>query len=170
MTDPSPTAKAGDLPVSGNGTAPSPRKPRYCAHCGHEITAPPPTAERFGEPFCSEGHAEEFASGVRAARVRAAAAGEAATTMPAPEAGGQPAPAAPSGQWKMALKMAACCGLPILALVVLAGGGGALLGAAGAALPLLAALACPLAMFFMMRGMMKGQHGDKRPPRDGDER
>ena len=89
--------------------------------------------------------------------------------MPDPETRAQPAPAAPSGQWKTALKMAACCGLPILALVVLAGGGGVLLGAAGDALPLLAALACPLAMFFMMRGMMKGQHGDKRSPRDGEQ-
>lgn len=168
MTDPSPTAKTGDFRVSGNGTAPPPGKPRYCAYCGHVITTAPPSTERFGEPFCSESHAEEFASGVRAARVQAAAAGEAAP-MPSPEAGGRPAPAAPSGQWRMALKMAACCGLPILALVVLAGGGGALLGAAGAALPLLAALACPLGMFFMMRAMMKGQHGDKRPPRDGDE-
>jgi hypothetical protein len=168
MSDPSPTARTGDVPMSGNGTAPPAGKPRYCAYCGHEITAPTPSVERFGESFCSEDHAEEFASGVRAARVQAAAAGQAAT-IPDPAAAEQPAPAAPSGQWKMALKMAACCVLPMLALVVLAGGGGALLGAAGAALPLLAALACPLAMFFMMRAMMKGQHGDKRSPRDGDE-
>ncbi|MGH7419574.1 MAG: DUF2933 domain-containing protein [Candidatus Rokuibacteriota bacterium] len=49
--------------------------------------------------------------------------------------------------------MGACCGLPLLALVFLAGGGGALLGAGAAVLPLLAVLACPLGMFFMMRAM-----------------
>ena len=160
MTDPSPAAKTDDLPVSGNGTAPRPVASRYCAHCGHEVIDPAPATERFGEAFCSEGHAAEFASGVRAARVQAAATA-AGVTMVKPEAGGQPAQAAKPGQWKMALKMAACCGLPMLALVVLAGGGGALLGAAGAVLPLLAALACPLGMFFMMRMMMKGGHEDK---------
>lgn len=168
MKEPSPTTRTGDLPLFGNGTAPARATPRYCAYCGHEITAPTPVAERFGEPFCSEDHAEQFASGVRSARVMAAAAGMAAT-MRQPDAGAPPTPAARSGQWTMALKMAACCGLPILALVVLAGGGGALLGAAGAALPLLAALACPLAMFFMMRGMMRGRHGDRQPPRRHDE-
>jgi hypothetical protein len=90
-------------------------------------------------------------------------------TVTKPEADGKPAPAAKPGQGKMALKMAACCGLPMLALVVLAGGGAALLGAAGAVFPLLAALACPLGMFFMMRGMMKKGKGDNRPPRDGEQ-
>jgi len=168
MADPSPTAKTGDLPISGNGTGPRPGAPRYCAHCGHEVIDPASAAARFGEAFCSEGHAEEFANGVRAARVQAAATA-AAATMVKPEAGEQPAPAVRPGQWRMALKMAACCGLPMLALVVLAGGGGAQLGAAGAVLPLLALLACPLGMFFMMRGMMKGGQGDKRPPRDGEQ-
>jgi hypothetical protein len=32
-----------------------------------------PSIERFGERFCSEAHAEEFAAGVRAARMQAAA-------------------------------------------------------------------------------------------------
>jgi hypothetical protein len=63
--------------------------------------------------------------------------------------------------------MAACCGAPLLALVLLAGGGGALLGAAGAALPLLLALACPLGMFFMMRAMMGGRQGHKPDGRNG---
>jgi hypothetical protein len=80
----------------------------------------------------------------------------------------QPAGAAKPSSWKMALKRAACCGVPMLALVVLAGGGGALLGAAGAVLPLLLFLACPLGMFFMMRGMAKtGQDG--RDKGDGGE-
>lgn len=168
MADPSPTAKTSDLIVSGNGTDPSQAAPRYCAFCGQEVIQLAPAPERFGEVFCSEGHAEEFASGVRAARVQAAAAADAVTDAK-PEADGKPAPAAKPGHGKMALKMAACCGLPVLALAVLAAGGGALLGVAGAALPLLAALACPIGMFFMMRAMMKGGQGDKRPPRDAEK-
>lgn len=70
----------------------------------------------------------------------------------------EPAVDVPRAQgWKRYLKLGASCALPVLALLVLAGGGGALLGAAGAVLPLLAALACPLAMYFMVRGMMKTQ-------------
>lgn len=155
-----------DVAISGDGAGPT--APRYCAYCGHEVIPLMPAAERFGEVFCSEGHATEFASGVRAARVQAAATAD-VVTMVKPEVAGQPAPAAKPGHGKMALKMAACCGLPMLALAVLAGGGGALLGAAGAVLPLLAMLACPLGMFFMMRGMMKGGQKDKRPPRDGEQ-
>lgn len=165
MTEPSAGPKM-DVAISGNGVGAA--APRHCAFCGNETLPGLAVPERFGEVFCSEAHAEEFASGVRAARVQAAATAD-AVTLTKPEAGGQPAPAAKPGHWKMALKMAACCGVPMLALVVLAGGGGALLGAAGAALPLLAALACPLGMFFMMRAMMKGGQGDKRPPRDGEQ-
>jgi len=124
--------------------------------------------ERFGEAFCSEGHAEEFVQEVRAARIQAAAlrTAEPATTETArPE---QPAARAPKQQgWKRYLKMGACCGLPLLALVFLAGGGGALLGAAGALLPLLAVFACPLGMYFMMRSMAKMEH--KENPEDKRE-
>jgi hypothetical protein len=155
-----------DVVISPNGSGPA--TPRYCAFCGQEIAHLAQTPERFGEVFCSEEHAEEFAGGVRAARVQAAATAD-AVAVTKPEAEGPPAPAAKPAGWKMALKMAVCCGLPILALVVLAGGGGAVLGAGAAVLPLLATLACPLAMFFMMRAMMKSGHDDKRrPPRDGD--
>ena len=154
-----------DVAISSTGAGSA--APRHCAFCGQEIVHAPPAPERFGEVFCSEGHAEEFASGVRSARVQAAAAAD-AVMVPKPETDRAPAPAAKPGHWRMALKMAACCGLPMLALVVLAGGGGALLGAAGAALPLLATLACPLGMFFMMRAMMKSGQKDKRPPRDGE--
>ncbi|MGH2610308.1 MAG: DUF2933 domain-containing protein, partial [Tepidiformaceae bacterium] len=93
-----------------------------------------------------------------------AAASEAAEPAAA-GAVGATAVAAKGWSWKQALKMAACCGAPMLALVVLAGGG-ALLGAAGAVLPLLAALACPLGMFFMMRAMWKGH---QQPPKDNDQ-
>ncbi len=124
---------------------------RYCAFCGAEV-GQEGAPERFGEIFCSGPHAEEFVKGVRATRAQIAVAGggevqRADGTTPEPPTG-----AAKHWDLKMALKMAACCGAPLLALVVLAGGGGALLGAAGALLPLLALLACPLGMYFMMRG------------------
>jgi len=41
-----------------------------------------------------------------------------------------------------------------------------LLGAAGALLPVLAVLACPLGMYFMMRGMSKGH---QQQPKDKDQ-
>jgi hypothetical protein len=151
--------------ISRNGPRPARAgQARYCAYCGIEVDheAPP---ERFGEPFCSEAHAEEFVRDVRAARARAVASGATEIQRTADEAASAQSAGAPSSSsWKRALKMAACCGLPILALVILAGGGGALLGAANAVLPLLLFLACPLAMFFMMRGMTRmGQHDkDKR--------
>lgn len=167
MADSSPTGKTGDRIISGNGTDPRHTAGRFCAFCGQGIVeagAP----ERFGEAFCSEAHADEFATGVRAARVQLAAAADvvpaATTEAPSPSA----ATAKPA-HWKMALKMAACCAAPLLVGIVLAGGGAALFGAAAGALPLLAALACPLGMFFMMRAMMKGGQGDKRPPRDGEQ-
>jgi len=139
-------SRNGPPPVRATGQA------RYCAFCGTEVGqggAP----ERFGEIFCSDAHAEEFVTGVRAVRVQATA----------PE---QPTGAAKPWDWKMALKMAACCGAPLLALVVLAGGGGALLGAAGSLLPFLAFLACPLGMYFMMRGTSKGH---QQQPKDKDQ-
>jgi len=55
----------------------------------------------------------------------------------------------------------------LLALVFLLGGGSAVLGAASGLLPLLALLACPLGMYFMMRSMSK--MGNKGNPGDKDE-
>jgi Protein of unknown function (DUF2933) len=57
-----------------------------------------------------------------------------------------------------------CWGAPLLVVTfVLAGGTGVVAGAAGAVLPFLAALACPLGMYFMMRGMSKmGDHGNTK--------
>jgi hypothetical protein len=141
------------------------RPARYCGYCGTEIGGAGPP-ERFGELFCSEAHAEEFVQGVRAARVQAAAVAETLSTSHADQAAAEsPAGgAAKPWSWNTALKMAACCGAPLLALVPLAGGGGVLLGAAGAALPLLLALACPVGMFFMMRAMMKGHSDQPKGP------
>ena len=152
MTELSREKNATSLKISENGKPrDEARGARYCAFCGVAAGSDGAAPERFGEVFCSVGHAEEFVKGVRAARANAVAAA---------------AVAAKGRSWKQALKMAACCGAPMLALVVLAGGGGALLGAAGALLPLLAALACPLGMFFMMRAMSKGH---QQQPKDNDQ-
>ena len=143
---------------------------RYCALCGVDADINGPGTERFGEAFCSEGHAEEFVREVKAARVQAAAA----LAAQAPDTEVQQAETQAAGTpkqqgWKRYLKWGACCGAPLLALVVLAGGGGALLGATGAVLPYLAFLACPIGMYFMMRGMSKT--GQKENPQDkGDEK
>ncbi len=152
MTEPARPSKT-TAALSGNGAAAPLSEHRYCAYCGRELDRSAAEIERFGEPFCSDAHAEAFVSGVRAARVQASA-----TLEPAQAGAGvgdQPSAEPAAWNWKRLAKMAVCCGAPMLALVVLAGGGGALLGAAGSVLPLLIALACPLGMFFAMRGMMK---------------
>lgn len=155
-------------PMDGKGSRVKRPPGGYCAFCGGDADGHGLATERFGEVFCSDGHAEEFVNELRAARIQAAAlrTAEPATTETArPE---QPGARALKQQgWKRYLKMGACCGLPLLALVFLAGGGGALLGAAGALLPLLAVLACPLGMYFMMRSMAKMEH--KENPEDKRE-
>ncbi len=128
----------------------------YCAYCGTDLVDAAPAGRRFGEPFCSEAHADAFVSEARAARVEGAAL---ATESSGGEARAERAgdgPQEPATRvWSLGrlLKLAVCCGAPLLALVFLAGGGGALLGAGVAVLPYLALLACPLAMFFMVRRM-----------------
>jgi hypothetical protein len=74
----------------------------------------------------------------------------------------------PPGQrgWRNYLKRGACWGAPLLMLLAIPliwSGGWAATG--GSVLSALALLACPLGMYFMMRGMMGMQHGnDPRPP------
>ncbi|MGH7378256.1 MAG: DUF2933 domain-containing protein, partial [Candidatus Methylomirabilales bacterium] len=75
------------------------------------------------------------------------------------------------GPWSL-LKMGACCGgaLLLFALVPLvAGGGGALAGVGVSLLSIAALLACPLGMYFMMRGMQRMEHRGKEagPERPG---
>ncbi|MBI3105581.1 MAG: DUF2933 domain-containing protein [Candidatus Rokubacteria bacterium] len=152
-------SRNGPPPLQAAGQA------RYCAFCGAEV-GQEGAPERFGEIFCSDAHAEEFVTGVRAVRGEGAVAGGAEIQRTGETAPEQPTGAAKPWDWKMALKMAACCGAPVLALVVLAGGGGALLGAAGSLLPVLAFLACPIGMYFMMRGMSKGH---QQQPKDKDQ-
>jgi len=130
----------------------------YCPVCGRD--AADAAIFRFGEYFCSEAHVAEFASEVR---VRGAAPAEAARRVTPAEA----TPSAPKkgGTWSL-LKMGACCGggLLLLALIPLvAGTGGAFAAVGSSVLTLAALLACPLGMYFMMRGMRRMDHGGKEP-------
>ncbi len=134
---------------------PTVKERTYCAYCGVDLDRGAEVPKRFGEPFCGDAHADAFVQEARAAKVESAGGAD-QTTAAAPTRG----QASSGWDLKRALKMAACCGLPLLAVVFLAGGGGALLGAGAAVLPLLAVLACPLAMFFMMRGMQGYGKGD----------
>ena len=138
----------------------------HCAYCGDGIPAEAASNERFGERFCSEQHAEAFAEGVRAQRIAAVARREdaqgAASATPT---------AIPQGR-KDRLKRVACWVAPLLLLLaipLLASGGA--LAAGGSVLSLLAVLACPLGMYFMMRTMGGTHRGDAqhRGPRPEGE-
>jgi hypothetical protein len=127
----------------------------HCPVCGMEVTSP--VEVRFGETFCSRNHADEFVAKVQAARIQAAAA---LTEPPSPA----PASTSKPRDWKHYVKLGICVGAPLLALALLVGRGGAVLGAAGALLPVLALLACPLAVYFLMRSMPKmaeNPHGEE---------
>jgi hypothetical protein len=144
----------------------------HCAYCGHRIEDDTAVIERFGERFCSEGHGEQFTQGVRAARIQAAARQqEAAGREPqTPTACGLPP--AERRTWQDTLKRGACWGAPLLLLLALPlFWSGSTLGAAGGSLlSVLAALACPLGMYFMMRAMGGMQHGGSREEEASRER
>jgi hypothetical protein len=145
----------------------------HCAYCGHPIADDVAAPERFGERFCSEGHAEEFAAGVRAARTEAAARRQEIDARSVPGEGMACALPPPSqGGWPGYLKRAACWGAPVLLLLaipLLWSGGWAATG--GSLLSVLALVACPLGMYFMMRSMMGMQRGNEpRPPHGAKER
>lgn len=127
----------------------------HCTYCGDGIPAQAAAYERFGERFCSEEHAEAFAEGVRAQRIAAVARREDA------QAATRAAPTAIPQGWTDRLKRAACWGAPLLLLLaipLLASGGALAVG--GSVLSLLAVLACPLGMYFMMRAMGGKHRGD----------
>ena len=133
------------------------RSGRHCAYCGHALADDTPVIERFGEPFCSEPHAEEFTTGVRAARMQAVARSDSP---------GMACGLSPLGGpgWRGRLKRAACWGAPILVLLAIPliwSGGWAAAG--GSLLSVLALLACPVGMYFMMRSMGSMQHKDGAP-------
>lgn len=129
----------------------------YCGYCGHPLGAAP-VSERFGERFCSEAHAERFAEGVRIARMESAARREAG------EASACSLPPAGRRTWQDYVKRGACWGGPLLLLLAipLFWSGGAVAAAGGSLLSVLALLACPVGMYFMMRTMGNMSHGDDR--------
>ena len=145
-------------------TAPQPLAVAHCAYCGHSIGGGEPPTERFGERFCSEAHAEQFAEGVRGARIEAAARREAAGTA---------CGLAPAGQrtWRDYVKRSACWGAPLLLLLAipLFWSGTAVGAAGGSLLSVLAALACPLGMYFMARAMMRGRGAGSAAPGPEDQ-
>lgn len=163
---------------------PATRTNPHCAYCGHSIPDGTEAPERFGERFCSEAHADEFAAGVRSARIEAAARAEAASNGTSRAASDDQAA---SGQKKSRtdqLKRGACWAAPVLLLMALPlfWSGNGLAAAGGSLLSVLALLACPLGMFFMMRAMGNMQHGSgseqpsgrgretKRSPGEGESR
>ncbi len=152
-------------PPNGTGAPEATPAARYCALCGQPAGSGESALDRFGEAFCSAAHAEKFVRTVRAARVQAAVTAETAVERP----GCHMAGTVPKRDWKAVLGKALCRGVPLLVVaLVLAGGTGALVGWAGAALPFLAVLACPLGMYFMMRGMSKmGDHGNSKDTTEG---
>lgn len=147
---------------------------RHCAYCGHPIADDAPMPERFGEVFRSEAHADEFVAGVRAARMEVLARSTTSLDPGGTTDGPARALTAPgqrgSGDF---LKRAACWGAPlllILAIPLFWNGGWAASG--GSLLSIVALLACPLGMYFMMRGMTstRHQHGTADAERDEERR
>ena len=103
-----------------------PAAPSHCGYCGLHIDDEVAAPSRFGERFCSERHADEFA-----------------TRVPA---------------------------LLLLAMPLVWSGGWAAAG--GSLLSVLALLACPLGMYFMMRSKtsMQHRHGAREAERDKEDR
>lgn len=139
----------------------SPGTGRDCAYCGVAVRDDTPPIERFGERFCSEAHAEEFAAGVRTARMQAAARRETAPMSCALSSTGQ-------RSWKDYLKRGACWAAPLLLLLAipLFWSGSAAAATGGSILSALAFLACPLGMYFMMRAMSNMNHGAQGHAKD----
>jgi hypothetical protein len=158
MDEKEPKAQPGEeniaVPAKVEGTGHS------CPVCGRDAADPP--LFRFGEHFCSEAHVREFAAEVRAGGAATAEAARevtpAAATAGAPKKG---------GTWSL-LKMGACCGsaLLLLALIPLVAATGGTFAAVGSSvLSIAALLACPLGMYFMMRGMRRMDHrGEGQAP------
>ena len=150
-----------------------PAAPSHCGSCGVPLADDVAAPQRFGERFCSESHADEFATGVRAARIDAAARRVDEDAEPA--ATHEMACAlSPGGQrdWRARLKRAACWGAPallLLAMPLIWSGGWAAAG--GSFLSMLALVACPLGMYFMMRSMagMQQSHGAQDAERRKEE-
>ena len=141
----------------------------HCAYCGRLIATEVDAPERFGERFCSAAHAEEFVAGVRGARMAKAVHAEDRAAIEVGKGCALTTASQPS--WRDSLKRGICWAAPLLALIVIPlvwSGGWAATG--GSLLTLLALLACPVGMYFMMRGMVTmhqdGESPGKRPKED----
>ncbi len=134
---------------------------QHCGYCGSPVQDDT-RIERFGERFCSDAHADEFVTGVRAARIQAATR--------SPVSMGCGLPAGDRRTWKDYLKRGACWGAPLLLLLAipLFWSGGATGAAGGSLLSLLGVVACPVGMYFMMRSMggMNSGHMPRREDSD----
>jgi len=131
---------------------------RHCGYCGRAVPGDTPALERFGERFCSPAHADEFTASVRVARIEAAARDETpATACALAPAGTRP--------WRDYLKKGACWGAPLLLLLAipLFWSGNTVTATGGSVLSVVALLACPLGMFFMMRAMGGGMNHGGQP-------
>jgi len=141
----------------------------HCAYCGRLIATEADAPERFGERFCSTAHAEDFVAGVRGARMAKAAHAEDRAAIEVGKACALTTSSQP--RWRDSVKRGICWAAPLLALIAIPlvwTGGWATTG--GSLLTLLALLACPLGMYFMMRGMMTmhqdGESPGERPKED----
>src|SRR5262245_5603086 len=119
----------------------------HCPICGKQPTKTERPIVSHGEVFCSSAHADEFNQAVRSARIQAAAKAPAAASDGA----------IPGSVWRTRVARVVCWTVPTVALVAMAltlwNGIGWFGGAAVGVLPVLAALACPIGMYFMMRSM-----------------
>jgi len=138
---------------------------RHCGYCGLAVRDDMPAIKRFGEQFCSEVHAEEFVTGVRNARMHAAARTETGSSSCALPSTGQ-------RSWKDYLKRGACWGAPLLLLLAipLFWSGNATAATGGSILSALALLACPLGMYFMMRAMGNMNHTGQSHAKDDTQK
>jgi hypothetical protein len=132
-------------PPRRGATAPTAARP-YPATCRR--------ASASANGSAPQAHADEFTVSVRAARIEAAARAE----TPATECA-----LAPAGtrSWRNYLKVGACWGAPLVLLpaIPLFWSGNTAAAAGGSILSVLAVLACPLGMFFMMHAMGSENHG-----------
>ncbi len=156
--------KVGVASVPG---VPSPNggEETHCPICGR---AGDPALMRFGQLFCSEPHVEQYATERRA---RTGNGETRATAEEAKDRGNDGKAMAcgigtKGGLRKMGWCLAGGVGL-LIAVPLIASGG--LAATAGSLLSVAAFLACPIGMYFMMRGMMK-MNQDQGPKDKGGEK
>lgn len=158
--------------IAGEGTARavqsnSEESVPYCAVCGMDLRTHGAEIQRFGEAFCSQAHADDFAAAVTAERVQLALRNEAPArngTVPEDPAGHcATMAAAGASPWKKWGMRALCWGGPLLALALVLGGG-SILPSGASILSTLALLACPIGMGAMMWSMGRMRHGSQGQP------